>query len=439
MVLPDEAEAAAASFASHRLASHWYGNRWEYAAGLGAATLVAWVDTPLMVLARFKQQFPLQSYAEHVRGLYASRGAFGFYAAGNGLHNWGRPNSMLPGFSPTVGVVCLSSCTGVTVLGSFSLLRRGFEQLCPSGGALPEPARALAGSVLCGGVAGCAGALFSLPRDLLTNLCLASEARTLEHSRLGRALFSRPLREHWRERGVALGWVREGLRSRLLGQQHGLSSQREAMAAVLASPGGARVLLRGWQLHLWQAALFHGSGFAAYELLTGRFWSGPYVMREARSGAEAAGCLLACGVGALAACPFEAAKVRLHARIQPLPAETSSSGAVRQWLALALRDAEKEKSKTMLAALTEAPGLDPARRAGPGAVLPSRAVSVASDGCVVVPPPPPSHDGGRLARLRARGLRLFDGGAAICGRAVVYHLVLGLSFEAAMGAIGPGG
>ena len=37
MVLPDEAEAAATSFASHRLASHWYGNRWEYAAGLGAA------------------------------------------------------------------------------------------------------------------------------------------------------------------------------------------------------------------------------------------------------------------------------------------------------------------------------------------------------------------------------------------------------------------
>ena len=62
-----------------------------------------------------------------------------------------------------------------------------------------------------------------------------------------------------------------------------------------------------------------------------------------------------------------------------------------------------------------------------------------STSCVVVPPPPPSHDGGRLARLRARGLRLFDGGAAICGRAVVYHLVLGLSFEAAMGAIGPGG
>ena len=39
----------------------------------------------------------------------------------------------------------------------------------------------------------------------------------------------------------------------------------------------------------------------------------------------------------------------------------------------------------------------------------------------------------------ARGLRLFDGGAVICGRAVVYHLVLGLSFEAAMGAIGPAG
>ncbi len=73
-------------------------------------------------------------------------------------------------------------------------------------------------------------------------------------------------------------------------------------------------------------------------------------------------------------------------------------------------------------------------------MLPSRAVSVASDGCVVVPPPPPPpHDGGRLARLRARGLRLFDGGAVICGRAVVYHLVLGLSFEAAMGAIGPAG
>ena len=38
---------------------------------------------------------------------------------------------------------------------------------------------------------------------------------------------------------------------------------------MLVAPGGAAVLLRGWRPHLAQAALFHGSGFGAYELLTG--------------------------------------------------------------------------------------------------------------------------------------------------------------------------
>ncbi len=295
----------------HWLVRHWNNNRREYVAGLAAGTAVAWVDTPLMVLSRFKQLFPQQSYAEHARGVYAARGALGFYAAGHGLHNWGRPNYTLSAFSPTVGIVSLSSCMGVAVLGSYTLLRRAFDRFCPRDNVLSDSARGLAGSAVCGGVAGCVGALFSLPRDLLQNLCLASEAHTVERSRVKRVLTSRrPLREQWQDRGVAISWVREALRTRLLGQQDVLGSQREAMAAVLQSTGGVRILLRGWQLHLWQAALFHSSGFAAYELLTGRLWNGPYVLREARSGGEAAGCLLACGVGALAACPFEAAKVR---------------------------------------------------------------------------------------------------------------------------------
>jgi hypothetical protein len=311
----DDDGAAQTLFSSHHCswlaARHWYDNRREYVAGFVAATAVAWVDTPLMVLARFKQQFPQQSYAEHARGLYAARGALGFYAAGNGLHSWGRPNYVLSGFSPTFGVVGLSCCAGVAVLGGYTMLRRAFERLFPRGAPASDPARGLLGSALCGGLAGCVGALFSLPRDLLQNLCLASEARAVERNRVTQMLTSRrPLRDRWRDRGIVKGWLRDGLRDRLLGQQHALTSQREAMAAVLQSTGGARILLRGWQLHLWQAALFHGSGFAAYELLTGRLWSGPYVLREARSGGEVAGCLLACGVGALAACPFEAAKVR---------------------------------------------------------------------------------------------------------------------------------
>lgn len=302
----------------HWLMRHWYNNRCEYVAGLAAGTAVAWVDTPLMVLARFKQQFPQQSYVEHARGLYAARGALGFYAAGHGLHNWGRPNYTLSAFAPTVGVVSLSSWMGVAVLGSYTLLRRSFEHVWPSNAAQSDSARGLVGSALCGGVAGCVGALFSLPRDLLQNLCLASEARMVEQSRVKRVLTSRrPLREQWQLRRIAISWVREGLRARLLGEQHALSSQREAMAAVLRSDGGVRILLRGWQLHLAQAALFHGSGFAAYELLTGRLWNGPYVLRETRSGGEAAGCLIACGVGALVACPFEVAKVRLHS-LQPI-------------------------------------------------------------------------------------------------------------------------
>jgi hypothetical protein len=68
---------------------------WEQAAGLVAwlvaGSAVAWVDTPLMVLTRFKQQFPEQSYLAHARGIYATRGALGFYAAGHGLHSWSRP------------------------------------------------------------------------------------------------------------------------------------------------------------------------------------------------------------------------------------------------------------------------------------------------------------------------------------------------------------
>ena len=47
----------------HWLVRHWHNNRREYVAGLAAGTAVAWVDTPLMVLSRFKQLFPQQSYA----------------------------------------------------------------------------------------------------------------------------------------------------------------------------------------------------------------------------------------------------------------------------------------------------------------------------------------------------------------------------------------
>eukprot|EP01043_Picozoa_sp_COSAG02_P027380 COSAG02_NODE_1613_length_11675_cov_8.562716_5_plen_446_part_00 len=434
---PDSDGATIVTSQHHWLMRHWYNNRREYVAGLAAATAVAWVDTPLMVLARFKQQFPQQSYVEHARGLYAARGALGFYAAGHGLHNWGRPNYTLSAFSPTVGVVGLSSWMGVAVLGSYTLLRRVFEGFCPRDTALSESVRGLAGGALCGGVAGCVGALFSLPRDLLQNLCLASEARTVERRRVKRVLTSRrPLREQWQDRGIAISWLREGLHTRLLGQQHALGSQREAMAAVLRSAGGVRILLRGWQLHLAQAALFHGSGFAAYELLTGRVWNGPYVLREARTSGEAAGCLLACGVGALAACPFEAAKVRVHAQIQPLPPAETSSDALRQWLAQSLRDAEKQESKSLLAALTEEhPSQYAVRRAGAAAVLPSRAVSMASDGCIVVPPAPPSQSRVWFDRLPVRSM--FGGGAITCSRAIIYHLLLGLSFEAAIGAVEP--
>ena len=84
----------------------------------------------------------------------------------------------------------------------------------------------------------------------------------------------------------------------------------------------------------------------------------------------------------------------------------------------------------MLAALAEDRS---ARRAASGAVLPSCAVAVASDGCVVVPPALPTQRGMWLARLPVRAL--FDGGVITCSRAVIYHVLLGLSFEAAIGVV----
>lgn len=109
---------------------------------------------------------------------------------------------------------------------------------------------------------------------------------------------------------------------------------------------------------------------------------------------------------------------------------------MRRWLARALHDAEKEESKSLIARLTE--GL-PSRRAaaspGTAPVLPSRAVSIASDGCVVIPPAMPTHRRVWFERLPIRAR--FDGGVVTCCRAVVYHLLLGLCFEAAVGAIEP--
>ena len=127
----------------------------------------------------------------------------------------------------------------------------------------------------------------------------------------------------------------------------------------------------------------------------------------------------------------------MHARIQTLPPAQTSRDSMRRWLAQSLHDAEKEESKSLLAALTEErPSQIASSRTSPAPVLPSRAVSMASDGCVAVPPPPPPPHG-RLW-LKCLPVRaLFDGGAIICGRAVVYHLLLGLGFEAAIGTIGP--
>ena len=83
--------------------------------------------------------------------------------------------------------------------------------------------------------------------------------------------------------------------------------------------------------------------------------------------------------------------------------------------------------------LTEArPSQQAARRAASAAVLPSCAVAVASDGCVVVPLQSTQRRMW-LGRLPVRAL--FDGAVITCSRAVIYHVLLGLSFEAAIGAI----
>ena len=126
----------------------------------------------------------------------------------------------------------------------------------------------------------------------------------------------------------------------------------------------------------------------------------------------------------------------MHARIQPLPPAETSSAALRRWLAQSLRDAEKQESKSLLVALTEEhPSHYAARRAGAAAVLPSCAVSIASDGCIAVPPPTPSQSRSWCDRLPVR--TLFAGGAITCSRAIIYHLLLGLSFEAAIGVVKP--
>ena len=376
----------------------------SYAAGLFAGTAVAWVDTPLMALARFKQLFPHHSYAEHARGIYASRGALGFWAAGNGLHSWGRPN-MLPGSQATVGMLCWSSCQGVVVWGVYHWLRR---YAAPEWAVRPqtttETGAALCGAAICGGVAGGVGSVFSLPRDLLVNLCIADEARSLEHARLHRTLSTQMLATpkewgkikeagaggwlwRWRQHqkggggGVSMlgWWMRESLARVLVGGRS-LGSQREALVAVLGVSGsaaagpsgrvpppplssssaagawgfmrsdGARLLMRGWELHICGAVLFHASGFAACEIALlshhssdsgggsgsqgGGQASGGPLLHTGLSLGQTTGAILCCGLGALAACPFEAAKVRAHAQLRPLPVD---AGKLKTWVAKAMQ------------------------------------------------------------------------------------------------------
>ena len=126
----------------------------------------------------------------------------------------------------------------------------------------------------------------------------------------------------------------------------------------------------------------------------------------------------------------------MHARIQPLPPAQTSSAALRRWLAQSLRDAENQESKSLLMALTEQHSShDAAARPRSAVVLPSCAVSIASDGCIAVPPSPPSQTRVWFDRLLVR--TLFAGGAITCSRAIIYHLLLGLSFEAAIGVVKP--
>jgi hypothetical protein len=245
--------------------------RHEYAASLAAGWVVAWVDTPLLVLARFKQQFPALSYSAHASQIYSSRGFMGFYtAAGNGLHDFGRPN-FLPGSGATIGVLLFSSCQGVAVWGTWGLLRGGLDAALAGGPAAPaaglgagaaaaaaavrHPWSAQAvlegplGGALCGSVAGCVGALFSLPRDALTNLVLADEARWHEHGRAGRMVRSLVRLEGWQQRQrqpqppqgsqwrIAGTWMRTEVARLLLGPGREIGSQR----AVRATAAAARV------------------------------------------------------------------------------------------------------------------------------------------------------------------------------------------------------
>lgn len=237
----------------------------QTAASLAAGWLVAWVDTPLMILARFKQQYPTLPYSLHLKEIYTARGLFGFYVAGNGLHSWGRPN-FLPGSSATMAIIAWSSCQGLVVWETWRCLTSVADQLGGSKASIHGAtfSRDVLGQALCGAAAGCAGSLFSLPRDVLTNIVLAEEARGLEHRRNARVFTTF---EGWcSAENFRLGcsWARQQVARVLLGPGRAICSQRAAMAALLAQPGGASsyLLRSGWKSHVAGAMLFHASGFA---------------------------------------------------------------------------------------------------------------------------------------------------------------------------------
>jgi hypothetical protein len=181
------------------------------------------------------------------------------------------------------------------------------------------------------------------------------------------------------------------------------------------------------------------------------------VVRGAPSVAVAAGGLLACALGALAACPFEAAKLRVHAAIRPLPAGATG---VRAWLGRALRTPAPGQVQPLSWRPPEQPP-GQLRRSQTDVAL--RRVQrywverAAGAAAAAAEQPAASRQGvaGRLGKgmdadsaalealLRPGGVGrllggwpgLFHGGALTFGRAVVYHVILGLSFEAAASAL----
>lgn len=255
-------EKSSQCFAERLRSAQW---QRETAASIAAGWLVAWVDTPLMVLARFKQQYPALPYSLHLKEIYTARGLFGFYFASNGLHSWGRPN-LLPGSSATMATIAWSSCQGIAVWETWRRLTSVVDQLGGSkaGTNGATSSHDILGQALCGAAAGCAGSLFSLPRDVLTNIVLAEEARGREHGRNTRVFTT--FAGWCSAENIRLGcsWARHQVARVLLGPGRAICSQRAAMAALLAQPGGVSsyLLHSGWKSHMAGAMLFHASGFA---------------------------------------------------------------------------------------------------------------------------------------------------------------------------------